>query len=55
MRMHGSVSNGSGAESAPHSAQVRCRSSVALEFKEGQEAAGSAAQLGGGPTLARDV
>lgn len=32
---------------------LRC--SAALEFKEGQEAAGSAAKLGGEPMLARDV
>jgi hypothetical protein len=31
------------------------RCSAALEFKEGQEAAGSAAKLGGEPMLARDV
>jgi hypothetical protein len=32
-----------------------CRCSAALELKEGQEAAGSAAKLGGEPMLARDV
>jgi hypothetical protein len=31
------------------------RCSAALEFREGQEAAGSAAKLGGEPMLARDV
>ena len=31
------------------------RCSAALEFKEGQEAAGSAAKLGGKPMLAGDV
>ena len=43
------------ARTAPHSAQVRCRSSAALDFKEGQEAAGSAAKPGGEPMLARNV
>lgn len=35
--------------------RVRRESSAALEFKEGQEAAGSAAKLGGEPMLAGDV
>ena len=49
------VRHGSGAQSAPHSAQGRCRPSTALESNEGREAAGSAATLEGEPVLARDV